>query len=287
MKIEAMRKCLESIQFPQFADLIDSLADRCLRFDTTPMDEREIPLGTSKLGGNPDLPDSLEWPSFNDRRLDFLLQLDLSELSGHPHCGDLPESGLLYFFYDDHEQKWGFDPGDKGTWQVIFQPFPGGNLARRSRHDGTLGNPSFRPCQLSFYEALAPGWEDIPMIHEMMNAYEADVYYSHIFELEKYEGHQILGHPAGIQSDEQGMQQKCQFVSNGIYMGGSGGPPFDEAKAKELEPEATQWTLLLQLDTDKNAGMKWGDRGRLYFWIRKEDLQRRDFDRVWMILECY
>ena len=29
-----------------------------------------------------------------------------------------------------------------------------------------------------------------------------------------------------------------------------------------------------------------GDCGHLYFWIRKQDLQNRDFDHVWMILQC-
>ena len=30
----------------------------------------------------------------------------------------------------------------------------------------------------------------------------------------------------------------------------------------------------------------WGDCGRLYFWIRQEDLRRCVFDNVWMLLQC-
>jgi uncharacterized protein YwqG len=45
--------------------------------------------------------------------------------------------------------------------------------------------------------------------------------------------------------------------------------------------------LLLQIDSDDAIGWTWGDAGRLYFWIRKQDLAARRFDRVWTILQCH
>jgi uncharacterized protein YwqG len=44
--------------------------------------------------------------------------------------------------------------------------------------------------------------------------------------------------------------------------------------------------LLLQIDTDDDAGMMWGDVGRLYFWVPRAELQERNFDAVWMVLQC-
>ena len=41
---------------------------------------------------------------------------------------------------------------------------------------------------------------------------------------------------------------------------------------------AADWRLLLQLDTDDEASMMWGDLGRLYFWITGDALRRRAFD---------
>jgi len=38
--------------------------------------------------------------------------------------------------------------------------------------------------------------------------------------------------------------------------------------------------LLLQVASDENAGM-------IYFWIRRDDLEARDFGNVWTILQCY
>ncbi len=69
------------------------------------------------------------------------------------------------------------------------------------------------------------------------------------------------------------------------YCGDSTG--YNDPQAKELKSGASEWRLLLQVDTDDDAGMMWGDCGRLYFWIRVDDLRRRDFDEVWTILQCF
>lgn len=55
-----------------------------------------------------------------------------------------------------------------------------------------------------------------------------------------------------------------------------------------MEKGAEDWQLLLQIDSDEeNLGAMWGDCGRVYFWIRQQDLQKRDFSNVWLVLQCY
>ncbi len=45
--------------------------------------------------------------------------------------------------------------------------------------------------------------------------------------------------------------------------------------------------MLLQIDTDEQGpDWMWGDMGCLYFWIRKQDLDERNFDRIWAVLQC-
>jgi uncharacterized protein YwqG len=62
---------------------------------------------------------------------------------------------------------------------------------------------------------------------------------------------------------------------------------YQDPRAKALEAGAADWRLLLQVDSDENATMMWGDTGRVYFWMRDEDLRAARFERVWTILQCY
>ena len=70
------------------------------------------------------------------------------------------------------------------------------------------------------------------------------------------------------------------------------GREHGDAKSDEnpryKKAEATQydWRLLMQIDTDDDADMMWGDAGMIYFWIRDQDLRARRFDKTWMIFQC-
>ena len=61
----------------------------------------------------------------------------------------------------------------------------------------------------------------------------------------------------------------------------------DIARSLGQPSEVADWRLLLQLDTDYDAGMMWGDVGCLYFWIREQDARAGDFSRICMILQCH
>lgn len=80
------------------------------------------------------------------------------------------------------------------------------------------------------------------------------------------------------------MELECQLASNGLYVGNSSG--YDDPRRPALEPGAVDWQLLLQIDSDDDVGMMWGDVGMLYFWVRKQDAERADFSNVWMVLQC-
>lgn len=93
--------------------------------------------------------------------------------------------------------------------------------------------------------------------------------------------HRLLGHPQVVQNP---MELECQLVTNGIYCGSSEGYEGDERKS--LESGAADWRLLLQIDSDDAPGWMWGDVGRIYFWIKQQDLALRRFDDVWLIFQC-
>jgi len=80
------------------------------------------------------------------------------------------------------------------------------------------------------------------------------------------------------------MELECQLVSNGIYCGDPEG--YQSEEARSLQSGAEDWRLILQVDSDEDSGMMWGDVGMIYYWMRVQDLAARNFDRSWMILQC-
>lgn len=286
MKRENLLKIFEIMGLRQFARILNE-SEACLGFRTILTSEDAIAAGASKVGGNPDLPSSVQWPKSNGRYLDFLLQLNLAEIPENLQNYLLPKSGWLYSFYNEKSGAWGFAPRHKGSWRVIFFQGNKDELVR-TRKPGAIERGTYLPCKVDFYEALCSDWPSARNHPEMKNYPEEVSKFDNLIAwMPKVPVHQIMGEPDGLQSSPEEMQRKCQFVSHGLYMGGSGGPAFDETKAKQLEPGEEEWRLLLQLDSDSDAGMEWGDRGRLYFWIREQDLQKKYFDDVWMILECF
>jgi Domain of unknown function (DUF1963) len=158
---------------------------------------------------------------------------------------------------------------------------------KRHRRPKSLPNDHiFKPCVLfgTSAESLPVPYSRI--IEELkLTDSQQDAYHDLFEQLDVDETpglhHQLMGHADPVQND---MQLQCQLVSNGIYCGGPAG--YVDPRRGALEAGASDWMLLLQVDTDENAGMEWGDSGRLYYWIKRSSLQSRSFDDVWLILQC-
>lgn len=101
--------------------------------------------------------------------------------------------------------------------------------------------------------------------------------------------HRLGGHADCVQNP---MELECQHVTNASALFSSGLYCGDDATGYEKLPEealaagALDWRLLLQIDTDEDAGMMWGDCGTLYYWIKEDDLRAAAFDKSWLILQC-
>ena len=96
----------------------------------------------------------------------------------------------------------------------------------------------------------------------------------------------LLGWPDIIQNN---MTLECELVSRGHYLGGRWeSVPLEERDALRT-PSVQNWRLLFQLDTVASGDFElmFGDCGRIYFYIRNEDLLARRFDRAWLVLQCF
>jgi uncharacterized protein YwqG len=238
--------------------------------------------GRSSIGGRPRLGNSLTWPSRSGRPLSFLAQIDLEEVKAAGGPDWLPGRGVLFFFYDADDGPWGFSPDDKDGWAVLFDAapkqtatgqcppepppieFPAQLLGFQSRR--SLPSPQRLDTDISTLDEA--GWEALDA------AFEADA--------EDPPWHRLGGWPRPIQNDD--MELECQLASSGIDCGTPGA--YGSSAADRLRPGAKEWRLLLQLDSDDDSEMMWGDSGILYFWIREVDARAGDFSRVWMILQC-
>ena len=129
-----------------FRDLIESYSKPAIgfslsRFETPPA------TGVSRVGGCPDVPLDFNWPENQGRRLDFLLQVNLSDLSSNPTF-TFPGKGIMSFFYDVQEQPWGFDPKDLNGFRVLH--FPDIDSLRRTEEDPD-NEFEYPDSQMNFY----------------------------------------------------------------------------------------------------------------------------------------
>jgi hypothetical protein len=119
--------------YPDASAGLKSLAIAAAALDLSKSAEPDIPIGTSKLGGAPDLPSGTPWPMCKARRghkpeghvypLTFVAQFRFSELA--PFLKEdliWPSEGLLAFFFDSvlHCPKHGatglIEPANTMAW---------------------------------------------------------------------------------------------------------------------------------------------------------------------------
>lgn len=255
----------------------------------------ELPAGKSKIGGKPHLPESFAWPYYEgedyegvlkNRPLSFLAQFNLEEIAEYDQDNRLPHKGMLYFFYDLCTMRWGFDPKDKGCARVFYVENPNAlqavDFPEELETDFVL--PEFEVAfttrmDLPDYEEIAEFMPDLEWDsydeEKVLFGYEGD---------EDEEVSKLLGYADLIQGD---MLLECEEVCNGIYCGNI--PDLTEEQREKMLADSKEWELLFQMSTVGNEDyeLMFGDCGSIYFYIKKQDLQKKNFDNVWLVLQCF
>ncbi len=254
----------------------------------------------SKFGGSPYLPASFKWPYYNgedydgvkkSRPLSFLAQIDLSAAHPFDKDGRLPESGMLYFFYEIETMKWGFDPEDEGCARVYYfektEGFTETNAPKELSSEYILPE-----LKLEFSSQISlPSYEELsvhaPKLFDSMDYedYEA-IQKNHNVSFEQCERCKLLGYADLIQGEAL---TDCEATARGIYMGnGESWSKLSADKKADVKMHASDWVLLFQMSSicDTDPEIMWGDMGNLYFYVRKDDLAARRFDKVKLTLQC-
>jgi uncharacterized protein YwqG len=254
------------------AEQLRELAQPSVRLMAGPRSEThsDVRIGGSKIGGYPDLPPDTAWPRFGQRPLAFAAQIDLEDVAAVA-ATDLPDSGLLSFFFEGGEASFGVS-SDADAIRIIHTP------ARTS----LVRTPA--PEALDFFwlfeeRPLRPEsettWPDPGSVdtrrlgwdHETTMTYSAIV--GGAF-LSPPPMHRMLGWAQRVQVDPR---LTCEMVASGIRS-------FGDPRVAECEERVGDWVLLLQIDSDEELEVIWGVIGRAYFLIRRDDLRARAFDRA-------
>ena len=259
---------------------MESLVENSIRLASR-LVSTALPVGASRLGGQPDLPDGEAWPLLGDAPMSFVGQIRLEDVAPFDSNGWLPKTGLLSFFYDQNQETYGASPSDCGGWKVLYLSGGPASLRPRPFPDSLAQEARFKVCALTpASEATLPGspaqhLPDLQWSPDEVHRYE-DLLANYPSAQDHTElHHRMFGHPEQIQDD---MQLQSALYANNLE------DPDDPAAAPFLARKA-DWKLLLQIDSDYNAGMRWASSGRLYFWIELQALKALAFDRTWVVLQ--
>ena len=279
-----LRQELDEAGLARVADDLEKLMVVSIRMNAELASEGEFDPGSSKLAATRSARRQ-GWPECGGVAMALLAQLRMQDAAPYDPDGRLPKSGMLYFFYEAKDQKWGFDPKHRGHWKVIYHDGDLAGLQITTPPDNLPEESRFQECKVAFSnEITLPSWESKDVEPLNLSEAERDGYMDFPGPIVAKAGRSIAcwDIPNQIQGE---MKFECQLASNGIYVGDSTG--YTDPRLPALEKGADDWQLLLQIDSDDPLGMMWGDTGRVYFWVRKQDLARKDFSNVWLSLQCY
>ena len=249
-------------------------------FKTIPTDDNKISIGKSKIGGLPDLPRGFSWPQKDDEPLLFIAQLNLSEINILAEEKSLPNEGMFSIFIGLNQEGNEFD---NSNYRFIYLPSIE-NLERKEISGNLDTEWIFKSVILKYFQHYTIPDDEHYLFAEFDEKYED--FYFYFYEpvidylLEHHTNlHQILGYDLAIQSSVV-----YDFASK----------RFDIKTTEEYRKywpqiieQSKSYDLLFQLDcNDQNLDLsKFGSSGVFYFGIKKNDLQKHNFNEIEMAFQ--
>jgi hypothetical protein len=301
---QQLAAALQSTPLAARADALLQLLEPSIRMGVLSVEADELPLGASRFGGLPDLPQTIAWPRGAERPLALAAQLRLADVAPHDQSGLLPPSGWLYFFFDAIDESPFEAIGARApAWQVFYFEGELGQLRRVDPPANADERNLFSASALGFAaEMTLPSYgstllDALGLTPEVRDLYEDVVFSLHrpvpmpaghsLGTVRRLFGklqhrwigdpiHRLLGHPEHFQQDPR---LDWQRISEKL--------PLVSSPDATLRASAQDWKLLLQLDAyEGGPNWLWGDNGTMYFGLRSADLAARRFDRVQWTVEC-
>jgi uncharacterized protein YwqG len=241
--------------------------------------KRKTTIFQSKFAGNPYLPKTIDYPKdLNNKPMKLLAQLNFEELP-MLEVKEMPKQGILQFFISAEDDVMGMDFDDmtsQNNFKIVFHP--------HVEKDESLLITDF-----SYMTDLDT--EYFPIQDESALTFSVD--YEPVF-IEDYKIDKLLGETVNLSlevSDGDNMKELWEiysdtFLGDGHKIGGY--PYFTQGDPRGSQKRYTDHDiLLLQIDSDDDNGIMWGDSGIANFFIKKEDLLNLNFSNVIYNWDCH
>lgn len=274
--------------------LLDISKVNRLKIDLSRTDNDFVPTLTSKIGGIGYLPIGESYPTNAGTPLVMLAQLNFEQIRQStdtaklPHR--LPQKGILQIYIDSQDDGYGQNFDDKlpndlyqvWFWQDTTLPINTDELNQISEQLKALDIDT-----LPFdFENQYPMQFTLDTQSCSTNCYEYNHFSQNIDELKDCDIWDYL---------EENLQMDDPYEYVEIYdelanIGGHkifGYPEFTQDDPREYEKHLQEHILLLQINTDDDNDIMWGDGGIANFFIHPDDLKNEDFSKLIYNWDCY
>lgn len=237
-------------------------------------------LTDSKVGGIPYMPSDFKYPlddrpTEEQKPLAFLAQINFAQM---PPLKGFPAFGILQFFIGT-DYLYGMDsenPISQAGFRVIYHRdiMCEDKLLKELpvQVDYEAAFPVEKELKMEFTPAVSViGWQDFRYESNLLAAYQKEYPMTTSFE-------EI---PVEIRDK---MEELCN--ASGSRIGGY--PLFTQSDPRSEENGYADYSvLLLQLDSDTDKEISWGDDGVCNFFITPDQLKNLNFSQVFYHWDCY
>ncbi len=259
---------------------IIKLIKPAIGISTKKLQSDNLKIGSSKIGGKPDLPKNISWPKLNDSHLVFCAQYNVSELEKFDVENLLPKKGIFHIFIGINEEWNEFSMKQNDT--KIFFTENTENLERKEYPTSFNLERIVEPAEIKYFESITIPDDENYKLFYFNDKYE-DFYFHFYQDTEEYIAeelnsftdnmHQILGEDRSVQSSVV-----YEFSRNELNI-------TDEDYAEkwnEILENSKTFTNLIQLDCmDSNTNLsKFGGSGVFYIGLKTKELQDKNFNNL-------
>jgi hypothetical protein len=259
---------------------IIKLIKPAIGISTKKLQSDNLKIGSSKIGGKPDLPKNISWPKLNDSHLVFCAQYNVLELEKFDVENLLPKKGIFHIFIGINEEWNEFSMKQNDT--KIFFTENTENLERKEYPTSFNLERIVEPAEIEYFESITIPDDENYKLFYFNDKYE-DFYFHFYQDTEEYIAeelnrftdnmHQILGEDRSVQSSVV-----YEFSRNELNI-------TDEDYAEkwnEILENSKTFTNLIQLDCmDSNTNLsKFGGSGVFYIGLKTKELQDKNFNNL-------